>query len=65
MRTGAWLLGGFLGLVIGLKLIRLSVYRRRVDYEADPALCVACGRCFDYCPRERLRRKSRGGGTGT
>ena len=54
---GGWLLGGFVGLVIGLKLIGLSVWRQRTDYEADRASCLACGRCFEYCPREHVRLK--------
>ena len=54
---GGWILGGFIGLVIGLKLIGLSVWRQRTDYEADRASCLACGRCFNYCPREHLRLK--------
>ena len=52
---GGWIFGGFVGLVIGLKLIGLSVWRRREDYEADRAGCLACGRCFEYCPREHVR----------
>jgi len=58
-RLGGALLGGFCGLLIGGRLVRLSVRRRRVDYEADPAECLACGRCFAYCPREHQRRKRR------
>jgi NosR/NirI family nitrous oxide reductase transcriptional regulator len=54
---GGWIFGGFVGLVIVLKLIKDSVWRRRTDYEADRASCFACGRCFKYCPREHLRRK--------
>ena len=54
---GGWFFGGFVGLVIGLKLIGLSVWRRRQDYEADRAGCLACGRCFAYCPREHVRLK--------
>jgi len=54
---GGWILGGFIGLVIGLKLIGVSLWRQRTDYEADRASCLACGRCFEYCPREHLRRK--------
>ena len=54
---GGWFFGGFIGLVIGLKLIGLSVWRRRQDYEADRAGCLACGRCFAYCPREHVRLK--------
>jgi len=52
---GGWLLGGFMGLVIGVKLAAVSVWRKRTDYEADRAGCIACGRCFKYCPREHLR----------
>ena len=54
---GGWFFGGFVGLVIGLKLIGLSVRRQRKDYEADRASCVACGRCFEYCPKEHARLK--------
>jgi len=57
IKTGSWLLGGFLGLVIALKLIGHSVRRTRTDYEADRAACLACGRCFEYCPREHVRLK--------
>jgi len=56
---GAHLFGGFVGLVVGLKLIGLSVRRRRTDYEADRATCVACGRCFAHCPVERARRQGK------
>jgi len=52
---GGWLLGAFTGLVISLKLTSVSVWRRREDYEADRAGCLACARCYKYCPRERLR----------
>jgi len=54
---GGWILGGFIGLVIGLKLIGLSVWRQRTDYETDRAGCLACGRCYKYCPREHVRLK--------
>ena len=57
IKTGSWLLGGFLGLVIALKLIVHSVRRTRIDYEADRAGCLACGRCFEYCPKEHVRLK--------
>jgi len=56
-RLGGWLFGGFVGMVSGLKLIGLSVRRQRKDYEADRASCVACGRCFEYCPKEHVRLK--------
>jgi ferredoxin len=47
------LLGGYLGLVVGARLIGLSVGRRREYYETDAAACVACGRCFAHCPVSR------------
>jgi len=53
--AGTWF-GAWVGLVIGLKLIHLSVRRRRSDYQPDRSRCVACGRCFWYCPGEQARR---------
>ena len=61
---GGMLLGAFLGLVLGLKLVQLSVRRRRADYQPDRAKCVSCGRCFRYCPREQLRLKGLRGEAG-
>lgn len=58
---GSALFGLWVGLVILVKLVHLSIRRRRDDYEADPAACVSCGRCFAYCPVERERLKKRGG----
>lgn len=49
-KIGGWLLGGFIGLVFGLKLLNLSFFRRQDIYEADRGTCFSCGRCFDYCP---------------
>ncbi len=49
---GGALLGAFVGLVAGGKLIALSVRRRRTEYEADPASCLACGRCYNSCPKQ-------------
>lgn len=43
--------GGLIGLVIGISLIGLSLKRTRHQYEIDTADCVACGRCFSYCPQ--------------
>ncbi len=54
---GGRLLGAFVALVIMLKMIQLSVRRKRTDYEADRATCLACGRCFAHCPREQARLK--------
>jgi len=54
---GGALLGGFIGLVAGGKLLVLSIRRRRTEYEADPAGCFACGRCYKSCPKEHERLK--------
>lgn len=45
--------GAVIGLVIGLALIGLSLKRTRSQYEIDHAGCVACGRCFNYCPQNK------------
>ncbi len=55
IRNG-WLLGGWIGLVIGAKLISLSLRRTRTDYEPDRGACVGCARCFEFCPNELVRR---------
>lgn len=50
-RGGKWL-GAFIGLVIGCKLIAVSILRKRTDYEPDRGTCFSCGRCYKYCPVE-------------
>jgi len=54
---GGALLGAFVGFIAGGKLVVLSVRRRRTEYEADPAGCFACGRCYKSCPKEHERLK--------
>jgi len=54
----AWA-GAIAGLVFGLKLVELSIRRRRTDWEADRAGCVACARCFAYCPVERATEEKK------
>jgi NosR/NirI family transcriptional regulator, nitrous oxide reductase regulator len=49
-RIGCGIFGGFIGLVIGIKLVNLSVRWRREEYQAHRAACLACARCFEYCP---------------
>ena len=49
------LFGGWIGLVVGLKLLALAVRQSRTDYEPDRAACFACARCFTACPNERVR----------
>jgi len=56
-RTGGWILGGFLGLVLGLRLAASLRRRRSTDWEPDRARCLSCARCFSNCPREQLRTR--------
>ncbi len=55
--AGRWA-GGWIALVIAGKLVSLAMRRRRPDYEADQMRCVACARCYEYCPQEHLRRQT-------
>ena len=49
------LFGVWIALVIGLKQLGFSFWRKRTDYEPDRAGCLACARCFLSCPQERVR----------
>lgn len=49
------LFGGWVGLVLGVKLLSLSVHVRRTDFEPDRGACFACARCFRSCPQELVR----------
>ncbi len=59
--VGATLLGGWVGLVIGAKLVFLARRTRRLEYVADPSSCLSCGRCFRSCPVEHARLHPEGG----
>lgn len=48
---GAWL-GGFMALIICLKLIGLSSVPKREIYTPHKETCFSCGRCYPYCPVE-------------
>jgi len=52
---GSSIFGAWVGLVIGIKLVSLSLRRVRTDYEPDRGSCLACARCFEYCPGELVR----------
>lgn len=47
---GAPILGSFLGFVVGFKLLQLSRSGSNHEYDIAQSRCVACGRCFEYCP---------------
>jgi len=46
--------GALIGFIIGMTLINLSVKRTRKLYGIEHKNCVACGRCFSYCPQNKL-----------
>ncbi|RPH33925.1 MAG: 4Fe-4S binding protein [Bacteroidales bacterium] len=47
---GGWILGGFLGLVFGLTLTSLSIFKYQEDYTPNKGTCLSCARCIDFCP---------------
>jgi polyferredoxin len=53
---GSTVFGGWVGLVVAIKLVSLCRVRRRTDYEPDQGSCVGCARCFEACPDEWMRR---------
>lgn len=55
-RTACGWLGLWIGIVFSVKLVYVALRRKRTEYEVDPALCVACGRCFWYCPNQNENR---------
>lgn len=55
---GSISVGVFLAVVLGLKLVRVSIRRDRAGYEAEQAGCLACARCYKSCPNERSQRQS-------
>ena len=50
--TSGALLGAFLGLVFAVKLVQLARRRQTSDYDIDRPWCLACARCFKYCPHD-------------
>ncbi|MCL2742260.1 MAG: 4Fe-4S binding protein [Planctomycetaceae bacterium] len=55
-RYAGLFLGVWVGLVIGIKLISISMRRKRTNYEVDVFRCVCCGRCYWYCPNQKNER---------
>jgi polyferredoxin len=47
---GSWVFGCFVGLVFGLTLVSLTVFKHHTDYSPNKATCHSCARCMDYCP---------------
>lgn len=61
LAVGATWFGLWCGLVAALKILTQFAWRRRREYDADPAHCLACARCYLSCPveRERLELESK------
>ena len=53
---GGWILGGFLGLIIGIKLLSELFVNKKKEYQPYRADCYSCGRCIEYCPVEKKQR---------
>ncbi len=51
---GGWILGGFLGLVVAFKLMKMSMVRNQRDYEVNKPTCYSCARCCPTCPSDEL-----------
>jgi polyferredoxin len=60
--VGGTLVGAFVALIAAGKLIAVSIHRVRTDYQANRAGCLSCGRCFAYCPRQRIADKPESAG---
>ncbi len=59
--VGSTIIGGLMGLIAAVSLIQYSIFWKRTEYEAHRAGCLACGRCYNYCPRHRQWKKGRVG----
>jgi len=54
-RWGAPVFGAWCGLVAAMTILRQVARRRRWEYEAGQADCLACARCYMACPVEHER----------
>jgi NosR/NirI family transcriptional regulator, nitrous oxide reductase regulator len=54
---GSVILGALMGLVGGLKLAGSRIRIQVNELTADPAACFSCGRCYQFCPRQKSKRK--------
>ncbi|HIA47017.1 MAG TPA: 4Fe-4S binding protein [Candidatus Hydrogenedentes bacterium] len=48
---GAWF-GAFIMLIVSLKLVGLSIVKKRDIFTPRKEACYSCGRCYPYCPVE-------------
>lgn len=52
---GSWIIGGLIGLVFGLVLARLTIFKYRDEYLVNKGSCLSCARCLEYCPVEATK----------
>ncbi len=52
---GGWIFGGWVGLVVAMKLLGVAAPKQRHDFEPERSSCFACARCFPFCPQEQVR----------
>jgi NosR/NirI family transcriptional regulator, nitrous oxide reductase regulator len=57
-KYGSVILGVFIGLVGGIKLAGSRIRIQVREYTADPSACLSCGRCYQFCPRQKNRLKN-------
>ncbi|MBN1410952.1 MAG: 4Fe-4S binding protein [Spirochaetales bacterium] len=57
--VGSIILGAFMGLLMGIRLIGYSFVRKKEGYTPNKARCVSCARCIEACPKEKNRIKSK------
>jgi ferredoxin len=55
---GGWIFGAFIGLVLGLSLASLTLFKYRVDYTPNKGTCLSCARCVDFCPVKIEEKKA-------
>lgn len=54
-RRGCAWAGAFVGAIMALRLLGMTRLQRRSLHEADRERCIACGRCFAACPKNRTQ----------
>ena len=52
-RAGCAGAGAFIGLVVALRILGLSRLRTLSEHEANRFRCIACGRCYPACPKNK------------
>lgn len=64
LRAGFAFAGAFTALAACFEAVNSARRRGGDSYEVDMGRCVCCGRCYDACPDEILRRKGAAGEAG-